>query len=412
MITKVIRVFEYQTIKIGDVISNIQITDNIFKELCKLNEQEEGKYFKIGYKKISFLQYVGVIQVCSISIEIYPKVDKFINPNEKDNLKWKSLFLEMLSVTQKINPKIVKNASLQLEKIPLIDIFVLQFLDSVQKLVYQGLSRKYVKQVKNDKVLKGRFVFQKHLQKNQIHKELFYIETPKYDLNNPYNRIIKAALQILSQKSFSFNNYISSLLLSFEQIVPLFPTKKEWTRYCVFNRTTKNYEKSLNYSKFILQNLSPDFSSGSNDTIAFLFDMNKLFEDYILYQFKKSSLNYKDMKVTGQQSKLFWGNKRIRPDIVLEYEGKTYIVDTKWKIPATTPCDADIKQMYVYNHYWKSNKAFLLYPRCERVSQETICHKFYKPNLDEVFDHSLSMLYYDIHNTLIINEIFTAILDL
>lgn len=58
-----------------------------------------------------------------------------------------------------------------------------------------------------------------------------------------------------------------------------------------------------------------------------------------------------------------WNGINIRPDIVIEKGKETFIIDTKWKnIKANKPSTADLRQMYVYNEYWNSSKAMLLYP--------------------------------------------------
>jgi 5-methylcytosine-specific restriction enzyme subunit McrC len=65
--------------------------------------------------------------------------------------------------------------------------------------------------------------------------------------------------------------------------------------------------------------------------LALLFDMNKLWEEYILVRLKQASINH-NIKVYGQNSKTFWSNISIRPDIVLENDDEQFIIDTKWKI--------------------------------------------------------------------------------
>ena len=51
------------------------------------------------------------------------------------------------------------------------------------------------------------------------------------------------------------------------------------------------------------------------------------------------------------------------PDIVLLCDKEQFIIDTKWKnIGNNKPSIHDLRQMYVYNEYWKSSKSLLLYP--------------------------------------------------
>jgi 5-methylcytosine-specific restriction enzyme subunit McrC len=92
-----------------------------------------------------------------------------------------------------------------------------------------------------------------------------------------------------------------------------------------------------------------------------MFDMNRLWEEYVLQILRKG--NDGSWQIKGQESQLFWRRKTIRPDIVLEKEGVKYVIDTKWKvIDSNRPSDADLKQMYVYNHHWNAQQSMLLYP--------------------------------------------------
>jgi len=105
---------------------------------------------------------------------------------------------------------------------------------------------------------------------------------------------------------------------------------------------------------------SPNISSGKESMISILFDMNKLWEEYVLKVLKESSPA--GMKVLGKRSKLFWKSNRLEPDIVLQKNNEIYIIDTKWKHPNKKASIEDLRQIYAYGKYWKSNKVMLLYP--------------------------------------------------
>ena len=100
--------------------------------------------------------------------------------------------------------------------------------------------------------------------------------------------------------------------------------------------------------------------------IALLFDMNELWEEYVLRALKKHAQKHPEemIEVTGQESKIFYSSQRtIRPDIVLNKGDETIIIDTKWKRPTNKAASIeDLRQMYAYARFWKTNKVVLLYP--------------------------------------------------
>ncbi len=118
-------------------------------------------------------------------------------------------------------------------------------------------------------------------------------------------------------------------------------------------RKTAPYETALAIARLIILNYAPNVSSGNERMLALLFDMNSLWEEYILIKLKQAVPD--GVSVYGQDSKRFWKNISIRPDIVIENDKKeTFIVDTKWKnIDYSKPSTQDLRQMYVYNDYWE-----------------------------------------------------------
>jgi 5-methylcytosine-specific restriction enzyme subunit McrC len=131
----------------------------------------------------------------------------------------------------------------------------------------------------------------------------------------------------------------------------------------VLNRKTQDYRKALEISRLILLHFHPDLRSGRNDVLALMFDMNKLWEKFVLASLKKDH----NLNARGQDSTGFWqserGNRRsIRPDITIELEKEKYVIDTKWKLVSSEPSMDDLRQMYAYHHYFNAKKVALLYP--------------------------------------------------
>ena len=88
-----ITVFEHQRLKIDE-----QGFQQVHLDaLLKLNEYHDGNYFEPIAKGIKFNQFVGVIQVDGLTIEIHPKADK-----DDDDNKWKDVLLNMLKTKSSI----------------------------------------------------------------------------------------------------------------------------------------------------------------------------------------------------------------------------------------------------------------------------------------------------------------------
>ena len=338
-----------------------------FVALSKLNALHNYQYFDLKHNGIVFKQFVGVIQVDGLTIEILPKIDKNESETAENKKKWQSALIEMLRVTRKLKVQKVGEANVSKQSIHLLDIYFEWFLSEVQLLIHQGLIKQYYKETSNVKALKGKLEFAGHLSKNLVHKERFYTTHQVYDKDHLVHQVLGQALSII--ETFSKGTYLYSKCkttqLNFPEVKSIQANEATFSRLPQ-NRKTAPYETALAIARLIIMNYAPNIKSGSEQMLALLFDMNSLWEEYILIRLKQVA-DDKGFKVYGQNSKGFWKNISIRPDIVLEKgEGdtkETFIIDTKWKnIDNSAPSTNDLRQMYVYNDYWKSNKAMLLYP--------------------------------------------------
>ncbi len=223
--------------------------------------------------------------------------------------------------------------------------------------------------------LKGKIDFNKSIQQNLIHKERFYTEHQVYDYEHIVNQIILKGLVVLDD--LTFNSYlkdrIKKLKMTFLEIKEIDIQKYHFDKIKI-NRKSILYNKAIQIAQMILLNYSPDIRSGQENMLTLLFDMNKLWEQYIYQMLLKT--NRTDIKVSFQNRENFWETRTIRPDIVLEHKKDnkilTYVIDTKWKLLDTTnpkPSDDDLKQMFSYNLYWNAKRSMLLYPNSNEINE-------------------------------------------
>ncbi|MEA3447420.1 MAG: restriction endonuclease, partial [Bacteroidota bacterium] len=201
-------------------------------------------------------------------------------------------------------------------------------------------------------------------QKNLVHKERFYIKHSVYDKHHLLHQILYKTILLLKEVNYTFTlgSKINGLLLLFPEMSDINVNEAVFSKIR-YNRKTKEYKKAIEISRLLLLNYHPDLSNGRNDVLALMFDMNLLWEEFVLVSLRKN----KELNVKGQRKKYFWkpdgGRKRtIRPDIKLSHEEKNYIIDTKWKLVERKPSMDDIRQMYVYHQYFDAEKVALLYP--------------------------------------------------
>ncbi|MBN2891400.1 MAG: hypothetical protein JXL97_06010 [Bacteroidales bacterium] len=362
MRNKTIQIFEYQKLKVGQFEC---FKKNHFDILVKYNEKNENKYFTVGHESIVFKEYVGVIQVAGTTIEILPKADKE-NSNEK---KWQAILLNMLKECRQLETESISSASLKLKSNSILDLYFELFLKEVEYLIHTGLVKKYRKTNNNLNVLKGQLNIPKQIVKNLIHKERFYTNYTVYDKNHILHKIIYKTLNVINKINYSpyLKDRLNRLFLDFPQMEDIKVNYKTFESIKL-DRKTNRYENAINIAKLILLNYSPDIISGRDNVLAILFNMNDLWEQYVLVKLKRYA-NKNNLKVFGQTAKQFWNYRLLKPDILLIKDEEKYIIDTKWKnVRNKEVSTEDLRQVFAYNEFWNAKKGMLLYPDINNVS--------------------------------------------
>jgi 5-methylcytosine-specific restriction enzyme subunit McrC len=396
-----IQIFEHDKLLIGEQ----GFEKSHWDALGWYNEKYGGGFFTLTPKGVKFNQYVGVIQVGNITIEILPKISKV----GEDKEKWQKVLIDMLRECRWMQVYSNDIASLRFKPNSILEAYLELFLNECETILRNGLVKKYRSVERNCLSLKGKLIFSRQIQVNLVHKERFYTRHQVFDRENVFNQILVKALKlipVISQSPY-LKDKVYNLLLSFPELEDI-TVKYETFDKLVFDRKTSRYKAAIEIAAMLLLNYRPDISAGKNHVLAILFDMNDLWEEYIYRQlYKHKPPNW---TVRAQNSKQFWklnssnGYKTVRPDIVIHNQTNdtTIIVDTKWKLPDNNiPADSDLKQMFVYNEYWSGKNALLLYPNNSYTEKPLYIQGSFAKKNNEVSSHGcglMKMAVLDINN--------------
>lgn len=361
-----------------------------------LEEKNNTRFFTLHKDSVQAKQYVGLIQLKSGSIvEILPKISKN-NKIDED----KKLFLKMLFCLKEFKFKKSSAADLGVSRMPLYEIFILMYLDELQRLLKRGLKSDYISYTDNLHFYKGKLNIGGHIRYNAAHKERFYMTYDEFSLDRPENRIIKATLLYLQKRTKSQKNKktIFQCLAMMESVTPSSVPEKDFAKITV-SRNTKEYELLMLWSKVFLLGESFTTFSGNSNAMSLLFDMNKVFEAYVGKAVKNV---FNEYNVTLQENSKYLFDKpkmfHLKPDIVVkDGDRNVAILDTKWKRIRSERdiSQGDMYQMYAYAHRYNVPDIWLIYPKTEK--DYSGAYKFTSTNKTEnSFEVNIHIFFVDV----------------
>lgn len=364
MLKKVLTVFEYQRIRVGDRCGDYVFTEEVRKSLEGYYGSSGVPYFDLIHRGVRFSSFVGVIQIGSTLIEVLPKVD--VRNQAQDNLYWRDLLVRMLGYVGSFDVRQSGSGHLKLKPNAILDLYFELFIQEVEYLLHAGLVKKYHHIHSNQKSLKGALHFSKHLTQNLVRKDRFFVHHTTYDQNHLLHQILYETILLIDTLTNhgQLQSRLQNILLNFPEVGKLKINSAIFSRVKL-NRKTEGYKKALHIAELLHLRYHPDVSQGKNHVLALMFDMNVLWEEFI---FKTLRRNLTNWKVTAQTGKTFWkryGGKvsSMKPDIILKNENQCIVLDTKWKnLQDKNPSPEDLRQMFVYQEYFHAEQVGLVYP--------------------------------------------------
>jgi 5-methylcytosine-specific restriction enzyme subunit McrC len=368
-------VFEYQRIKIGEPFRDGSLSCISRAQadiLTDLKPRLGFDVFKfVNGSTIAAQQYVGVIQLGALTVEVLPKIDAEVNHVRKN-------LVAMIASTVDLTVKDGDMAYVGTQSHSILEILIKLFSGKLFEQLRRGVVRRYDAREENLSVLRGRLDVVQQIRVNIGNPERLYCRYQEFLEDIPLNQVFKAAIRLLlkTTRQISSQRLLAELLLMLDSVSDVPRAKLAWNEVH-FDRMNERYRPSYRMAEMFLKNTPPDVTGGSLEGFSLFFDMNVLFEEYIgrtVQRVMRDSGIAVSLQGRGGNQRyvaidsLGNGAFAMRPDIVGLMDGRyEWIVDTKWKMLSKAEwregvSQSDLYQMYAYASCYDCPKVLLLYP--------------------------------------------------
>ncbi len=335
-----------------------------------------------GYARTA--QWVGVVQIPGVQVEILPKIDALAggdaNPDSAEaQYEARRNLLYMLSVSGDVPVRSRDVARLAIRRAPLSETLAGIFADRLRQELLRGPERGYQEHEANLRSFKGKLRVARQVLHNAAHRERFYCRFDEFSDDTLTNRIFRASCQVLLELTCTpaTQDALRQCLLLLDGVADSEIQEADFARIAL-NRQNERFEDVLRFCRLLLAGRTPTIQSGGTRTFSLLFDMNKVFERFVAAFLRRyvapRLVDVQILPHAGQHKRYLMesdgaGVLRLEPDLlVLGSEGRRLVIDTKWKLLAPGRrgrggvAEADLYQLYAYTRRYGCARSVLLYP--------------------------------------------------
>lgn len=389
--SEVISVFEYDLLGSGKAasIGAKPIPQQVFDYLeeLSLTSTQGSQFLKLtsrsGFKLLQVQNYAGMLSTPhGFQLEILPKVGKNLTAvNARETL------LTMLSHLPGFRHIQTQQATLQAQRMPLLEIFISQFLHSVSQLLKQGLRSNYMSEQGNLSFMKGKLMLSAQLRHNVVSRHKFCVDYDDYMPDCAANRLLHSTLdKLLSLKLSSENQrWLYELRFAFDGI-PLSRDIESDISSLRLERGMAHYTEPMAWAQLILRGMSPSALQGNAKAMSLLFPMEAVFESFVAQTLPDELPSHFKVKSQAATYSLVkhgaYDCFKLRPDLLVQSRQPVQtkmVMDTKWKLVNNSQqkktlyglAQSDFYQMFAYGQKYLrgTGEMYLIYPAHDDFNQ-------------------------------------------
>lgn len=248
----------------------------------------------------------------------------------------------------------------------LFEFVVRFFVAHVEDLIARGVLHGY-RRISEDLVaLRGRLLVTETLRNHPGLSDRHWCAYSRFTVDVAENRVLRWTSRCLAGFRYQEPG-LGTRLRRVEMAlaaVALDPDARQLSEGIDFHRLNEHYRPAMILARLLLDHLSFSGTAGGSPFVAFLVDMDWLFERYLGIVLKRAAGAW-DVEVVEQEHHTLdhAGQFPVRPDVVLYRRSQPQLVmDAKYKLDEA---HGDVYQMLAYCHAVGLSKGILVYPASE-----------------------------------------------
>lgn len=343
--------------------------------------EEKDKVFEWNDGFLRTTQWVGVVQIPGLQIEILPKIDapasNALPEGDEAQYEARRNLLYMLSISGDVPVRSRDVARLAIRKAALSETLAAIFASRLRQELLRGLERGYIEKQGNIRQFKGKLLVSEQVLYNSANRERFYCLHDEFSDDTLINQVFRVSCKTLLDvtRTPKTQDILRQCLLLLGNVSDVEIQNADFKRIAI-NRQNERFEDILSFCQLLLSGRTPMIQAGQTYTFSLLFDMNKVFERFIaafIQRYVAPRLGVQVFPQATHHKRYFMQSEgksvlRLEPDLLIESQNNRLIMDTKWKLLAAKKrglggvSDSDLYQLYAYTRRYGCTNSVLLYP--------------------------------------------------
>ena len=326
--------------------------------------------------------HVGIIRFADFQLNIFPKI---IGENDSSCLE---NLMFMLRYTKKLDIHTMVSAEISKTQQPFLEILISHYANILLNALQRHIPHRYETKEENLSAVRGRILFAKNQLVNMGNLARVYCQFDEFTSDNLLNQTFKFVAQALCLlTTVPATRALLNKILAIYEDVELRAIAYAQAKKILLNRNQLIFKDVLDLALLFLQHSTISLHNKTFTNLAILFDMNKLFEEFVATALEKAFpgqvQTQKSLTIIDSIGGYTNTSYSLRPDILFRNDT---IIDTKYKIldlPDNKPSEADIYQMLAYNRFFNRRNIILCYPTFRQNYVKTVIleNKFIHFNL-------------------------------